>query len=131
MCCILIPPSDFRWSHWSGCQATPIHDHIAWCVFGVHQGEEYEIQYQSKGYCGSVHRYRTFVYRRWSLLRGYSAHMYKDHFGTCLELFLPELWMAPPLVERDANASAASRSTAHFQVIHIASGRTVSSAASG
>lgn len=30
---------------WLPGQATPIHDHIAWCVFGVHQGEERECTY--------------------------------------------------------------------------------------
>jgi 3-mercaptopropionate dioxygenase len=27
---------------WRPGQQTPIHDHVAWCVFGVIQGEEYE-----------------------------------------------------------------------------------------
>ena len=27
-------------------QTTPVHDHVAWCVAGVHQGEEYEIAYR-------------------------------------------------------------------------------------
>lgn len=27
-------------------QETPIHDHPAWCVSGVHQGEEHEIHYR-------------------------------------------------------------------------------------
>jgi 3-mercaptopropionate dioxygenase len=31
---------------WLPGQTTPIHDHIAWCVFGVHEGEEYEIRYR-------------------------------------------------------------------------------------
>jgi len=30
---------------WRPGQATPIHDHIAWCVFGVIQGAEYEKRY--------------------------------------------------------------------------------------
>jgi predicted metal-dependent enzyme (double-stranded beta helix superfamily) len=30
---------------WLPGQATPIHDHLAWCVVGVHQGAEYEIRY--------------------------------------------------------------------------------------
>lgn len=28
-------------------QATPVHDHVAWCVAGVHQGKEYEIVYRT------------------------------------------------------------------------------------
>jgi predicted metal-dependent enzyme (double-stranded beta helix superfamily) len=31
---------------WMPGQQTPIHDHIAWCVFGVHQGTEYEVNYR-------------------------------------------------------------------------------------
>jgi len=31
---------------WLPGQATPIHDHISWCVVGVHQGEEHESQYR-------------------------------------------------------------------------------------
>jgi predicted metal-dependent enzyme (double-stranded beta helix superfamily) len=30
---------------WPPGQATPIHDHLAWCVVGVHQGSEYETRY--------------------------------------------------------------------------------------
>jgi predicted metal-dependent enzyme (double-stranded beta helix superfamily) len=30
---------------WNPGQATPIHDHIAWCVVGVHQGQETETRY--------------------------------------------------------------------------------------
>jgi predicted metal-dependent enzyme (double-stranded beta helix superfamily) len=30
---------------WLPGQKTPIHDHLAWCVVGVHQGAEYEIRY--------------------------------------------------------------------------------------
>jgi 3-mercaptopropionate dioxygenase len=30
---------------WLPGQATPIHDHISWCVVGVHQGCEQEVQY--------------------------------------------------------------------------------------
>jgi 3-mercaptopropionate dioxygenase len=30
---------------WRPGQATPIHDHIAWCVFGVIQGTEHETRY--------------------------------------------------------------------------------------
>jgi predicted metal-dependent enzyme (double-stranded beta helix superfamily) len=31
---------------WLPGQATPIHDHISWCVVGVHQGCEQEVQYR-------------------------------------------------------------------------------------
>jgi 3-mercaptopropionate dioxygenase len=31
---------------WAPGQATAIHDHLSWCVFGVHQGEEHEVQYR-------------------------------------------------------------------------------------
>lgn len=31
---------------WLPGQATPIHDHVSWCVVGVHEGQEYETQYQ-------------------------------------------------------------------------------------
>ena len=31
---------------WLPGQATPVHDHVAWCVTGVHQGEEHERRYQ-------------------------------------------------------------------------------------
>src|SRR5688500_4829258 len=30
---------------WLPGQATPIHDHVSWCVVGVHRGEEYETRY--------------------------------------------------------------------------------------
>ena len=30
---------------WLPGQATPIHDHLAWCVVGVHEGAEHEIRY--------------------------------------------------------------------------------------
>jgi predicted metal-dependent enzyme (double-stranded beta helix superfamily) len=30
---------------WLPGQATPIHDHVSWCVVGVHEGEEEEIRY--------------------------------------------------------------------------------------
>jgi predicted metal-dependent enzyme (double-stranded beta helix superfamily) len=30
---------------WLPGQATPIHDHLAWCVVGVHEGAEYETRY--------------------------------------------------------------------------------------
>src|SRR4051794_21500105 len=31
---------------WLPGQATPIHDHLSWCVVGVHQGEEAEVRYR-------------------------------------------------------------------------------------
>jgi predicted metal-dependent enzyme (double-stranded beta helix superfamily) len=31
---------------WLRGQATPIHDHISWCVVGVYEGEEHESQYR-------------------------------------------------------------------------------------
>ena len=31
---------------WLPGQATPIHDHVSWCVVGVHQGEEHEVVYR-------------------------------------------------------------------------------------
>jgi 3-mercaptopropionate dioxygenase len=31
---------------WLPGQTTPVHDHVSWCVVGVHQGCEHEIQYQ-------------------------------------------------------------------------------------
>lgn len=30
---------------WLPGQATPVHDHVCWCVVGVHQGEEFETRY--------------------------------------------------------------------------------------
>src|SRR5262245_26208284 len=30
---------------WLPGQATPIHDHLSWCVVGVHEGDEEEIRY--------------------------------------------------------------------------------------
>ena len=31
---------------WLPGQATPIHDHLSWCVVGVHQGAEHETRYR-------------------------------------------------------------------------------------
>jgi predicted metal-dependent enzyme (double-stranded beta helix superfamily) len=31
---------------WLPGQATPIHDHLAWCVVGIHEGAEYETGYR-------------------------------------------------------------------------------------
>ena len=33
---------------WLPGQATPIHDHLAWCVVGVHQGAEHEVRYTAR-----------------------------------------------------------------------------------
>jgi predicted metal-dependent enzyme (double-stranded beta helix superfamily) len=30
---------------WLPGQATPIHDHLSWCVVGVHEGDEEEVRY--------------------------------------------------------------------------------------
>jgi predicted metal-dependent enzyme (double-stranded beta helix superfamily) len=34
---------------WQPGQLTPIHDHVAWCAFGVLQGVEYETLYRDDG----------------------------------------------------------------------------------
>jgi 3-mercaptopropionate dioxygenase len=34
---------------WLPGQATPVHDHVCWCVVGVHEGEEEEIRYVLDG----------------------------------------------------------------------------------
>lgn len=34
---------------WQPAQLTPIHDHVAWCAFGVMQGVEYETLYRDHG----------------------------------------------------------------------------------
>ena len=31
---------------WLPGQATAVHDHISWCVVGIHEGQECEVQYQ-------------------------------------------------------------------------------------
>ena len=33
---------------WLPGQATPIHDHLAWCVVGVHEGAEHETRYTAR-----------------------------------------------------------------------------------
>jgi len=33
---------------WLPGQETPIHDHVSWCVVGVHKGQEYETLYEIK-----------------------------------------------------------------------------------
>lgn len=42
---------------WLPGQSTPIHDHVSWCVVGVHAGEETEIRYEVHAAGGS--RYLT------------------------------------------------------------------------
>lgn len=34
---------------WLPGQCTPIHDHLSWCVVGVHTGEEHETRYRLEG----------------------------------------------------------------------------------
>lgn len=34
---------------WLPGQATPVHDHVSWCVVGVHRGEEHETVYEVQG----------------------------------------------------------------------------------
>lgn len=34
---------------WLPGQETPIHDHVSWCVVGVHEGREYETAYRLEG----------------------------------------------------------------------------------
>jgi len=34
---------------WLPGQATPVHDHLSWCVVGVHEGAEYETRYRLVG----------------------------------------------------------------------------------
>lgn len=34
---------------WLPGQATPIHDHLSWCVVGIHRGEEHETRYRLEG----------------------------------------------------------------------------------
>lgn len=31
---------------WLPGQETPVHDHVSWCVVGVHEGQEYETRYR-------------------------------------------------------------------------------------
>lgn len=31
---------------WLPGQATPVHDHLSWCVVGIHEGAEYETRYR-------------------------------------------------------------------------------------
>jgi len=50
---------------WLPGQSTSVHDHVSWCVVGIHQGEEREVSYEVVGEAGdrcllpigeSVHR---------------------------------------------------------------------------
>jgi 3-mercaptopropionate dioxygenase len=34
---------------WLPGQATPVHDHVCWCVVGVYEGEEEEVRYRLDG----------------------------------------------------------------------------------
>ena len=34
---------------WLPGQSTPIHDHVSWCVVGVHSGAEHETRYELRG----------------------------------------------------------------------------------
>jgi predicted metal-dependent enzyme (double-stranded beta helix superfamily) len=34
---------------WLPGQATPVHDHVCWCVVGVHEGDEEEVRYRVDG----------------------------------------------------------------------------------
>lgn len=38
---------------WLPGQSTPVHDHVAWCVVGVQEGQEHEIRYRLVG--GRLH----------------------------------------------------------------------------
>jgi predicted metal-dependent enzyme (double-stranded beta helix superfamily) len=40
---------------WLPGQATPIHDHVSWCVVGVHEGQEHESQYRLVGEGSAAH----------------------------------------------------------------------------
>jgi predicted metal-dependent enzyme (double-stranded beta helix superfamily) len=40
---------------WLPGQATAIHDHVSWCVVGVHKGEEHETIYAMNGSNGDAH----------------------------------------------------------------------------
>jgi predicted metal-dependent enzyme (double-stranded beta helix superfamily) len=39
---------------WEPGQRTPIHDHVAWCVAGVHEGAETEERYEMRGLDGPI-----------------------------------------------------------------------------
>ena len=40
---------------WKPGQCTAIHDHVSWCVVGVHKGEEHETTYETYGANGDRH----------------------------------------------------------------------------
>lgn len=40
---------------WLPGQATPVHDHVSWCVVGVHLGEEHETVYELRGGAADPH----------------------------------------------------------------------------
>lgn len=40
---------------WLPGQFTPVHDHVSWCVVGVHKGEEHETVYEKSGSNGDTH----------------------------------------------------------------------------
>ncbi len=40
---------------WLPGQATPVHDHVSWCVVGVHLGEERETVYERRGGTTDAH----------------------------------------------------------------------------
>lgn len=40
---------------WLPGQCTCIHDHVSWCVVGVHKGEEHETVYEAQGSNGDRH----------------------------------------------------------------------------
>ena len=39
---------------WLPGQVTPIHDHVSWCVVGVHRGEELETRYRTIDHAGET-----------------------------------------------------------------------------
>jgi len=44
---------------WLAGQATPIHDHVSWCVVGVYEGQEHESQYRLVGEGLATHLIET------------------------------------------------------------------------
>jgi 3-mercaptopropionate dioxygenase len=40
---------------WLPGQCTPVHDHVSWCVVGVHRGQEHETDYDIAGADGERH----------------------------------------------------------------------------
>lgn len=47
---------------WLPGQATPVHDHICWCVVGVHEGDEEELRYRLER--GSLSRTERLINAR-------------------------------------------------------------------